>query len=59
MKYITGLINLILSLVVSTIIIYAINLIAGIAGADYSFTNGEVFVMWILMAILVNNCFRN
>ena len=59
MKYITGLINLIVSLVVSKIIIYAINLIAGVAGADYSFTNGEVFVMWILMAILVNNCFRN
>ena len=59
MRYITGLINLIVSLVVSTIIIYAINLIAGVAGADYSFTNGEVFVMWILMAILVNNCFRN
>ena len=59
MKYINGLINLIVSLVVSTIIIYAINLIAGIAGADYTFTNGEVFVMWILMAILVNNCFRN
>ena len=59
MKYITGIINLIISLVVSTIIIYAINLIAGLAGADYSFSNGEVFVMWILMAILVNNCFRN
>ena len=59
MKYITGLINLIVSLVVSTIIIYTLNFIAGIAGADYSFTNGEVFVMWILMAILVNNCFRN
>ena len=59
MKYITGLINLIISLVVSTIIIYVINFVAGFAGADYSFTNGEVFVMWILMAILVNNCFRN
>jgi len=58
MKYISGLINLIISLVVSTIIIYGINLIAGFAGADYSFTNGEVFVMWILMAILVNNCFK-
>ena len=45
MRYITGLINLIISLVVSTIIIYAINFIAGFAGADYSFTNGEVFVM--------------
>ena len=58
MKYITGLINLIISLIVSTIIIYTINFIAGIAGADYSFSNGEVFVMWILMAILVNNCFN-
>ena len=58
MKYITGLINLIISLIVSTIIIYAINIVAGFAGADYSFSNGEVFVIWILMAILVNNCFN-
>ena len=58
MRYITGLINLIVSLIVSTIIIYAINIIASFAGADYSFSNGEVFVIWILMAILVNNCFK-
>ena len=58
MKYVIGLINLIISLAVSTIIIYAINIIAGFAGADYSFTNGEIFVIWILMAILVNNCFN-
>jgi len=59
MKYIVGLINLLISLIVSTIIIYAINLVAGVAGADYLFTHGEVFVIWILMAILVNNCFKN
>ena len=58
MKYVNGLINLITSLVVSTIIIYAINFVAGFAGADYTFTNGEVVVIWILMAILVNNCFK-
>ena len=58
MKYVSGLINLIISLIISTIIIYGINIIAGFAGADYSFSNGEVFVMWILMAILVNNCFN-
>tara|TARA_Y100000992_G_C20907808_1_gene323991 strand:+ start:175 stop:354 length:180 start_codon:yes stop_codon:yes gene_type:complete len=58
MKYVSGLINLFVSLIVSTIIIYAINIIAGFAGADYSFSNGEVFVIWILMAILVNNCFK-
>ena len=58
MKYLTGFVSLIVSLIVSTIIIYAINIIAGFAGADYSFSNGEVFVIWILMAILVNNCFN-
>ena len=58
MNYLSGLLNLVTSLVISTIIIYAINFIAGFAGADYSFTNGEVFVMWILMAILVNICFK-
>ena len=58
MKYISGSINLIISLIISTIIIYGINFIAGFAGADYSFTNGEAFVIWILMAILVNNCFN-
>ena len=58
MKYILGLTNLIISLVVSTIIIYAINIVAGFAGADYNFSHGETFVIWILMAILVNNCFK-
>jgi len=58
MKYINGLISLFVSLIASTVIIYAINIVAGFAGADYSFTNGEVFVIWILMAILVNNCFK-
>ena len=58
MRYINGLINLIVSLITSTIIIYGINIIAGFAGADYSFSHGETFVIWILMAILVNNCFK-
>ena len=54
MKIIKGLINLISSLIGSTIIIYALNIIAGFAGADYTFSNGEVFIIWILMAILIN-----
>lgn len=58
MRFINGLINLFISLIASTIIIYSINIIAGFAGADYSFTHGETFVIWILMAILVNNCFK-
>ena len=59
MKYLSTLKNLLISLVASTIIIYAINIIAGFAGADYTFTHGETFVIWILMAILVNNCNKN
>ena len=58
MKYISGLISLVSSLVISTLIIYGINIIAGFAGADYSFTHGETFIIWILMAILINNCFK-
>tara|TARA_B100001248_G_scaffold213898_1_gene168413 strand:- start:288 stop:467 length:180 start_codon:yes stop_codon:yes gene_type:complete len=57
-KFINGTVKLFVSLLASTIIIYAINIVAGFAGADYSFTHGETFVIWILMAILVNNCFN-
>ena len=58
MNYISGLINLVVSLVISTIIIYGINIIAGFAGADYTFSHGEIFIVWILMAILINNCLK-
>ena len=58
MKYLCALKNLLISLVVSTIIIYGLNIAAGFAGADYNFTNGEVFIIWILMAILVKNCLK-
>jgi predicted anti-sigma-YlaC factor YlaD len=58
MNYINGLIELLTSLVISTVIIYAVNFIAGVAGADYTFTHGEAFIIWILMAILVNNCLK-
>ena len=58
MKYLCALRDLIISLVASTIIIYGLNIVAGFAGADYSFTNGGVFIIWILMAILVNNCLK-
>ena len=58
MKYLCALRDLVISLIASTIIIYGLNILAGFAGADYNFSNGEVFIIWILMAILVNNCFN-
>jgi len=58
MRFLCALKYLLISLVISTIIIYGLNILAGFAGADYSFTNGESFMIWILMAILVNNCLK-
>ena len=58
MIFLCALKYLLISLVISTIIIYGLNILAGFAGADYSFTNGESFMIWILMAILVNNCLK-
>ncbi len=58
MKYLCALRDLLISLVVSTVVIYGLNIVAGFAGADYTFSNGEVFIIWILMAILINNCLK-
>ena len=58
MKYLCAIKDLAISLVVSTVIIYGLNIVAGFAGADYTFTHGEAFMIWILMAILVNNCLK-
>ena len=54
MNYVDALIKLLISLVISTVIIYSINIVAGFGGADYSFSHGDTFIIWILMAILIN-----
>ena len=59
MSFIKGIKNFLISLLSSTLIIYGINFAAGFAGADYTFSHGETFIIWILMAILVNNCFKS
>ncbi len=43
------------SLILSPLAIYAVLLIAKATGAEYVFTNGESFVIWLLMAILISN----
>ena len=40
--------------VVSPIAIYAVLILAKIFGANYEFTHGETFVIWLLMAILIS-----
>ena len=42
------------SLILSTVAIYSIVIVAGIFGADYGFSPEGTFIIWILMAILIN-----
>ena len=56
MNYINALKNLIISLILSPIIIYAVLFIAKFSGAKYQMTHGDTFIIWILMAILINSC---
>jgi hypothetical protein len=50
------LINLVIALVISPIIVYVILTIARLSGADYEMSHGETWIIWLLMAILVNQC---
>ena len=56
MNYINVLKNLIISLILSPIIIYIVLLVAKISGAAYEMSHGDTFIIWLLMAILINNC---
>jgi hypothetical protein len=44
----------IFSIILSPIVIYAVLFSAKIFGAEYQLTHGESFIIWLLMAILIN-----
>ncbi len=54
MDYKKTLSNLVISLVLSPIIIYIILTAAKLAGSTYEMTNGETWIIWLLMAITIN-----
>ena len=54
MDYKKTILNLVISLIVSPIIVYIFLGIAGMAGSAYEMTHGESWIIWVLMAILVN-----
>ena len=56
MNYINALKNFIISLILSPIIIYVVLFIAKFSGATYEMSHGDTFIIWILMAILINSC---
>jgi len=47
-------INLLICLVLSPILVYVILGAASLAGSTYEMTHGETFIIWLLMAIVIN-----
>ncbi len=54
MDYKKTMINLLTCLILSPIIVYLILGAAKLAGSTYEMTNGETFIIWLLMAIVIN-----
>ncbi|NNK83851.1 MAG: hypothetical protein HKO92_12065 [Flavobacteriaceae bacterium] len=46
--------RLIVALVASPIVVYIILMAAKLAGSTYEMTNGETFIIWLLMALVIN-----
>lgn len=51
--------RLLICLVLSPIVIYVVLTAARLAGSTYEMTNGETFIIWLLMAIVINLSFVN
>ena len=54
MDYKKTIINLLTCMILSPIIVYLILGAARLAGSTYEMTNGETFIIWLLMAIVIN-----
>ncbi len=59
MDYKKSLSRLVISLVLSPIIVYIVLIAAKLAGSTYEMTNGETWIIWLLMAIVINLSFTN
>ncbi len=49
-----SIIHLAISLLLSPIIVYLFLALAKMSGSVYDMTHGETFIIWLLMAIVVN-----
>jgi len=47
-------VRLLIALVLSPIVIYIVLTAAKLVGSTYEMTNGETFIIWLLMAITIN-----
>ncbi len=54
MDYKKTILHLVISMLLSPIIVYIVLMAAKLAGSTYEMTHGETFIIWLLMAILIN-----
>ena len=54
MDYKKSLFYLLASLILSPIVVYLVLFAARATGASYEMTHGETFIIWLLMAIVIN-----
>jgi hypothetical protein len=54
MDYKKSILHLSISLLLSPVVVYLILGIAKLAGSTYQMTHGETFIIWLLMAIVIN-----
>lgn len=54
MDYKKSLSYLLISLILSPVVVYIILFAARATGASYEMTHGETFIIWLLMAIVIN-----
>ena len=54
MDYKNSIIRLLISLLLSPIIVYVFLTLARLAGSVYEMSHGETFIIWLLMAIVIN-----
>ena len=49
-----SIINLLIALILSPIVVYAFLFIAKLSGSTYEMSHGDTFIVWLLMAIVIN-----
>lgn len=54
MDYKKSLLKLVISLLASPLVVYLVLLSAKAAGSVYEMSHGETFIIWLLMAIVIN-----
>ncbi len=54
MDYKKSILHLLISLFLSPVIVYMVLFSAKAAGSTYEMTHGETFIIWLLMAIVIN-----